>query len=322
MSSVIQFSGTVLILLLSLFACESPTRTVEQGDVVNLYSNQLSATDQDLFAAFESASGLKVNIISRPGGKILERINTLGDDSTNADVLVLKGGEYLYQAQQAGILDTLPSSSFLDAVPNHLQDDDQQWLGLAYSAYAIAYRRDSVDTLQVQRYQQLADERWQNRLEMAEEQEAYHSLLASLMADEGRELTQSWWNSLLKNRDTNPDSLTLLQLTNSANYRNLPDWGLLFPQPEAYLQLTGAALREGAPQPKRAEALFNYLFSREFLRKYAERYRLFPARTDVEPPSSLYSPATFRKDTTAQSRIARLANNLPPLPQVQETVTP
>ena len=305
MSSVINFLGAALILLTSLAACEPPVREVERGDVVNLYSNQLSASDQELFAPFERASGLKVNIIFRPGGKIIERINELGDDSTNADILLLQGVGNLHQAKEDGLLDTLPNSSFFNAVPAQLRDMDQQWLSLGYSAYAIAYRRDSVDTLQVQTYQQLADTAWQDKLLLLEKKEAYTSLLASMLAEEDRGTIQDWWTQLLENRSTQADSLAWLRLTHTAAYRPDPEWGLLFPRPQTYLEVVVVGIREQAPHPVRAEALFNYLFSRVFISRFTEKYRYYPSRADIQASDALPSPAEFQADTTAQNRIAR-----------------
>ena len=90
MSSAIRILG-IIMLTLSVFACDRSSRMVQRGEVVNLYSNCLSATDQDLFLPFETASGLKVNIISKPNYQVLDRILSLGEDSTNADVLLLRG---------------------------------------------------------------------------------------------------------------------------------------------------------------------------------------------------------------------------------------
>ncbi len=322
MSSAIRILG-IIMLTLSVFACDRSSRMVQRGEVVNLYSNCLSATDQDLFLPFETASGLKVNIISKPNYQVLDRILSLGEDSTNADVLLLRGVAYLNQAKQSDMLDTLPNSSLLRAIPDHLQDDEQRWLSLGYSTYVIAYLRDSVDSLQVRRYEQLTDERWKGKMAFsAEDEDFFVSLLASLMADESKATVQDWWRGLQDSQDGTPDSLRQLLLTNTSDYIVRPGWQLQFLQPETYLQLTGVGIRRNAPHPGRTTALFNYLFSNSFMKQFAESKRLFPSRQDVDIPSSLPGIDRFQVDTTSQSRIARLTEKARALITDETEATP
>jgi len=314
-------SYSILFLLFGwLCACDTSPRTVKRGEVVNLYSNALTASDQALFTPFEQASGIRVNIINDAGENILARIRQHQGDSLNADVLLLEGINYLQQAKQQALLDTLPNNSFSSAIPANLRDEDGQWLGLGYSAFAIAYRRDSVDTLQIQRYQQLADGQWQNKVRvMGSSRRFYPSLLASMIADEGREETESWFNTMLQHQEGTADSLALIKLVNTATYTptaennrkrvNTAAEGLLFPGPETYLHISGAAIQADAPHPERAQALFNYLFSRDFMQQYAEKHRLYPSRPDVRTPTALARSVRFQADTTAQSRIARFAGD-------------
>lgn len=289
-----------------------------------MYSNCLSASDQALFKPFETASGLKVNIISEADAQLFERIRKLESDSTNADVLLLRSTASLYRAKQAGMLDTLPNSSFLRTIPARLRDEEDSWLTLGYSAFAMAYRRDSLDSLQVQEYAQLADERWEDRTVLPGQDDSFYiSLLAAYIADQGEEAAQNWWRGLQEARQKEADSLSLLQLINTATYHSESAWALRFPQPEAYLQLTGVGIRKDAPHPDRAEALFNYLFSREFMRRFAEKHQLYPSRPDVDAPSALPAPGRFRADTTAQARIARLTEDARTLlKRTGEEVTP
>ena len=309
MSSAIPYFLSVLLLFF-LAACDPTPRQVVRGEVVNLYSNCLTASDKALFTPFETASGLKVNIISEADTPLFERIRRQGNDSTNADVLILRGTASLYRAKQTDILDTLPSSSFLSTIPVYLRDEEDSWLTLGYSAFAMAYRRDSLDDLQVQRYAQLADEKWKGRVVLPRQDDSFYlSLLAALMADTGEETASDWWRALYEAHQTEADSLSLLQLINTSTYGSEPEWALRFPQPETYLQLTGVSIRKNAPHPDRAAALFNYLFSREYMRRFAERHQLYPSRPDVDAPAALPAPGQFQPDTTARARIARLTEN-------------
>jgi len=304
MSFLAKLLATAIITTAFLPACDSSERTIERGDVVNLYSNTLTSSDQQLFEPFEKASGLRVNIIFGMGEELVKRASARKHDSTNADLLLLRGIEHLRTAQESNLIDTLFDGSFFTAVPSHLRGEDRQWLGLAYSTLPIAYRADSLDSLQVRNYQQLAEERWQGRIFIPQDEEVATALLAAHLAGQGREATKTWWGSLLRNRTDSLDSLSLLQIAYVKNYQPDEDWRLVFPQPETYLQVTGLALCTYAPRPAYAKSLFTYMFSRAFVKRYCEKYRLYPGRTDVEQPATLVPAAAFQPDTTAQDRIA------------------
>jgi len=296
---------TLLVLLYFLSACEPTARTVEQGEVVNLYSNAIWVDDQSLFSAYENTSGVRVNIISESGDQLLERMVRLKGDSTNADVILFKGTDYLRKADHKGLLDTLENSSYASLIPDLLKSQKQKWIGLGYSAFVISYLRDSVDTLQIQRYQSLADPQWQGKIGLNNEKGAYTPLLAAMLADWESQATQSWWDTM-KQSQISTDTLAQIRLVDTS--WPMPDqasWGILVPEPEVYVQITGVAINEVAPHPARAESLFNFIFSSNFMRNYAQRHQLYPSHLDVEAPGVLPTISPQQIDTTLQTNINR-----------------
>lgn len=321
---MVKFCWVFVFLLLFISACDSSTREVQRGEVVNIFSNALKASDRSLFYPFERSSGVRVNIIYESGNRIIQRLMQQQQDSVLADLVLLEGITYLQQAKQAGLLDTLSQGSIVNTIPSHLRDPNLQWLSLGYSANVIGYLRDSVDTLQVQRYADLANPGWKNKLGWGIKNKAmYQSQLASMIADQGEELTARWMEGVSKNMvDTTnyraarhfaiADSSAWLGLLNTAEYirlkRNHPSTGLLFPSPQAYLHIVGVGIAHKAPHPARASLLLNYLFSRDVMQQYADRYCLYPARPDIEVPARLRRLGKIRPDTTAQGDIARFVD--------------
>ncbi|MEK6480882.1 extracellular solute-binding protein [Catalinimonas sp. 4WD22] len=320
-----KFYWILLFLLCSIFACDSPPPTVQQGDVVNVYTNALNTADRKLFTAFERSSGVRVNIISDTGEQIIERLVQQQQDSVMADLILLEGITYLQQAKQAGLLDTLSQGSIVNAVPNHLRDRNLQWIGLGYSANAIAYLRDSVDTLQVRSYAELTNPEWRRKVGWgARNKNIYYSQLASMLADQGSE-AEKWISELpdnlvdsIQNRSSAhfsiSDSTAWLALMNTAEYvkhhngdKRFQSAQLIFPTPATYLHLTGVSILYEAPHPAQARALLNYLFSRDIIAQYTRSHFLYPARPDIEVPASLSNLKLVRADTTSQSDIARFA---------------
>jgi iron(III) transport system substrate-binding protein len=319
-----KFYWVLIFLVGAMYACDSSTREVQRGEVVILYSNILTSADQSLFTAFERASGVKVNIINETAPRLINRLIQQQQDSMQADLILLEGIAYLQQAKEAGLLDTLSQGSIVNAIPTHLRDSTLQWLGLGYSANLIAYLPDSVDTLQIQHYAELADPKWKNKLGLGIRKKAiYQSQLAAMLADQGEAATAEWLHEISTNRiDTNTyrsaklftiaDTSAWLSLMNTAEYtktqsRNSTAPGLIFPNPEAYLHITGVGIVPGAPHPARARLLLNYMFSREVMQQYASTHYLYPIRPDVEVPASLRRLGKFRADTTSQSKVARFA---------------
>lgn len=312
-----------IFLITGMFACDPPTREVQRGEVVNIFSNTLTSADRQLFAAFERSSGIKVNIFNETASQLIDRLIQQQQDSMLADLILLEGIAYLEQAKQTGLLDTLSRGSIVNAIPAPLRDNNLQWLGLGYSVNAIGYLRDSVDTLQVRQYADLADPAWKNKVGWGTKKEAvYQSQLASMLADQGEEFTAEWINRLSGNLVdtlkrsaklfTISDSSAWLGIVNTAEYaQNIRSKNakatppaLVFPTPEAYLHLSGVGIASGAPHPTRAHLLLNYLFSRDVMQQYTSRHYLYPARSDVEIPASLRNLGALRPDTTLQSNIA------------------
>jgi len=310
-----RFFCKYIPLLLALYACDSSPRLVEQGEAVIVYSNILTSSDQYLFTAYEKSSGVKVNIVHENGARIISRLSQA--DSMPADLLILNGLQYLQEAKQAGLLDTLSASSLFSAIPAHLKDNSRQWLGLAYSADAIAYLKDSVDTLQIQQYEALTDIKWQSKLSLGLKRETLHTHLATMIAIQNTQNAEDWLFSLKQNladssRQGLPkftalnDSSAWLALVNTAEYAasSSRKTALLFPLGGAYLHLSAAGITKEAPHASRARTLLSYLFSRDVMRNFAEAYYLYPARTDVPSPQSLNRLGILKADSSAQSRIA------------------
>lgn len=311
-----------------MFACDSSTREVQRGDVVNIFSNTLTSADRSLFTAFERASGIKVNIISESASQLINRMIQQQQDSSLADLILLEGITHLQQARQAGLLDTLSPGSIVSTIPAHLRGPNLQWLSLGYSANVIGYLPDSIDTLQVRRYADLADPKWENKLGWGTKSKAiYQSQLASMLVDEGQDATTRWINGLAENIvstnnspasaarfSTISDTSVWLGLINTAEYAKSIDGdkpgspGLISPSPETYLHITGVAIASNAPHPARARLLLNYLFSREVIQQYANMHYLYPARPDAEVPPKVSSLGQFKADTSSQAYIARFAD--------------
>lgn len=290
---------------------------MERGEVVNVYSDFLRADDEVLFDAFEQQTGLRVNLIIAKAEHIWNRLED-APDSTTADLFMLKGISQLQKATRDGLLDSIPNVNLLRMIPEHLRDDQNLWTTMAYNVYGITYRTDSVDSIQLRSYADLSAGQWQEKLALEGNVMHYQSLVAAMLADQGREATENWLRGLEQNVQAagsrQLDSSLWLKLTDTKAYfleagekkADVPQ-AFLFPATEAYLQIMGVGIYKEAPHPERARRLLAYLLSREVMRQTAEQWQAYPASSEVAIPAALQQLSSFQPDTTAQSIIGRYA---------------
>jgi iron(III) transport system substrate-binding protein len=290
--------------LLTLLACSSPEQQVIRGEVVNVYSDFLRMNERAIFDDFEQQSGLKVNLVHARPGRVLSRIQE-APDSLTADLILLQGAGQLHRAAEEGLLDSIRSLNLLQAVPPQLQDSSRRWASLNYDAYGLSYPADSLDSLQIATYAEMAEAPWREKIRLTSPPQRYQSLLAAMMADRGRSATREWLDALTPadSLASRADSVQWLQLTSTQNHlqeNQGSKWS--FPREQVYLHIRGVGLHRRAPHPERARRLLAYLLSREVMQQMAEQWQAYPASAEVSPPATLQRLGRMQPDTTSQNK--------------------
>ncbi|MCA1990434.1 MAG: Fe(3+) ABC transporter substrate-binding protein [Coleofasciculus sp. S288] len=193
-----------------------PAPVVAQQPVVNLYSARHYDTDNELYESFTRKTGIKVNLVEADADQLIERIQSEGANSP-ADVLITVDAGRLWRAKEAGLLQPISSEVLEAAVPENLQDPDNQWFGLSKRARVIIYNRDKVNPSELSSYEDLADPKWKGRILIRSSSNVYNqSLTGSLLAAHGSQKTEEWARGMVANFARPPEGNDTAQIKAAA----------------------------------------------------------------------------------------------------------
>jgi iron(III) transport system substrate-binding protein len=191
--------ASVLTLLAVSGGLAMPAAAKADDSEVNLYSARKEALIKPLLERFTKETGIEVNLVTGKADALLERLKSEGDNSP-ADLLVTVDAGNLYRAKEAGLTQTVESETLVEAVPPTYRDPEGHWFGLSLRARPIMYATDRVEPGELSTYEDLADERWRERICIRSSSNVYNqSLVASIIAANGAEATEEWASAIVAN---------------------------------------------------------------------------------------------------------------------------
>ena len=166
---------------------------------VNLYSARKEQLIKPLLDKFTQQTNIKVNLVTGSADALLKRLSVEGRNSP-ADVLITTDAGRLHRAKSVEVLQPVTSDILNKAVPEHLRDPESYWFGLSVRARPIFYVKGKVDPSELSTYEALDDEKWAGRVCIRSSGNIYNqSLVASLIAADGIEKTESWAKAFVSN---------------------------------------------------------------------------------------------------------------------------
>jgi len=185
---------TILGFLIALFA------NITFASEVNVFSARHYDSDVQLYEKFTAKTGIKVNIVSGKDKALQKRIAEEGKDS-KADLYITADAGRLGEFQAKGLFQKGASSKAIKAsVPSNFRTS--YWTGIAKRARIIYYspERVSASDLQGMTYENLADPKWKGKVVIRKSNNVYNqSLVASLIANNGKKATAEWAKGLVAN---------------------------------------------------------------------------------------------------------------------------
>lgn len=314
---------------------------------LNVYSARHYDADKQLYAAFEEATGIEINLIEGKGNELLARLKQEGRNSP-CDVFVTVDAGNLWAADEAGVFQAVESEVLNERVPAHLRQEDGRWYGLSVRARCIFYSREKVDPAELSTYEALAEPRWKGRVLIRSSSNVYNqSLVGSLIARHGEEQTEAWARGLVANLARKPQGGDTDQIravaagegdvavANSYYYARLvksekPEdrevvrkVGIFFPNQSGregqkgsgtHVNVSGAGVARHSPNRAAAVRFLEFLVSDEAQRIFAEGNNEFPAvaAAPVDPVLKPWLAHEFDTETTAEEfgRLGRKALQL------------
>lgn len=332
--------GLAAATFFGLSACQSDNGPTEEAQnqpsngsilegALNLYSSRHYDTDKDLYAQFEAATGVELNLIEADDDELIERIKSEGANSP-ADVLITVDVARLFRAQEEGLLQAIASEKLDQAIPANLRADDGSWYGLTKRARVIVYDQREVNPEALSSYENLADPQWQGKICIRSSSNVYNqSLVAAMLVANGEEATKTWLEGFVANFAREPEGndtaqikavaagecdlalvnsyyVARLQQSESPEDREVvANLGVFFPTlggVGTHINVSGAGVVASAPNRENAIAFLEYLATPEAQEIFANNNNEFPAVAGLAPNETVAAFGDFVESDLAISQ--------------------
>ncbi|MCX7546936.1 Fe(3+) ABC transporter substrate-binding protein [Xanthomarina sp. F1114] len=308
----------------------STEKEMVKDQVVNVYTHRHYEPDQNIFRMFEEKTGIKVKVINASADELIQKMKMEGKQSP-ADVLITVDAGRLSRAKDQGLLQSIESNILENAIPKHLQDEDNQWFGLTKRARIIAYSKDRVKPEDLSTYEDLVNPKWKGKILVRSSSNIYNqSLMASIIANNGEEAAKSWAEGIVANMARSPkgsdrDQVKAvvagegdLAIVNSyyiGKMLNSPDpeevktakqIGLFFPNQEdrgTHINVSGAGVAKYAPNRANAILFIEYLISEEAQKVFTDANYEYPILESVEPVQDIKDWGDFKEDNLELNKL-------------------
>ena len=320
-----------LILLFALFGNTLLTNEV------NVYTSRHYDSDTALYKEFTKETGIKVNIISGKGSALLERIKSEGKNSP-ADIFFTVDAGNLWKVQKEGLFQSIKSKKVLSSVPLKLRGPNNEWTAIAKRARVVFYNPKKISPSEIQNvtYEDLANEKWKNRVVIRSSSNMYNqSLVASLIANLGERNTEIWAKNFVKNFARKPQGNDRSQIIAVANgeadlaIANSYYIGIMlsgsagkeqleaakkvkmhFPNQNdrgVHINISGAGILKNSPNTSNANTFLEFLLSKRVQKYMVDRSYEYPILNEVLPSMEISSfGLNFKEDNASVKQFGEL----------------
>jgi iron(III) transport system substrate-binding protein len=324
---------TLLVVATTAFLASSAFAATEPEKLLNLYSSRHYQTDESLYANFTKQTGIRVNRIEAGEDPLIERLKNEGTASP-ADVLVTVDAGRLWRAEQLGLFQPVKSKVLEARLPEHLRAANEQWFGFSARARVIVYNKATVNSADVQNYEDLANPKLKGKVCTRSGSHVYNlSLMSALIEHWGERKAEDWARGVVANFARAPkggDSDQILAvaagecgvaISNSYYYVRLlksdkPEdkkamqaVALVWPNQKntgTHMNISGAAVLKSAPHRDAAVQYLEYLASDAAQNYFANGNNEWPVVKGVKVDNAaLASLGNFKMDTLNVSALGK-----------------
>ena len=312
---------TYLLLLSILFSCES----VKEVQEVNLYSQRHYAVDELQYENFTKLTGIKVNVTKANADELIQRLKNEGN-KTEADLFITVDVGKLWQAGDMGLLQKINSQIINPNINPSLLDKNNYWVPVTYRSRILVYSNERVDKSELSSYEDLASDKWKDRILVRSSSNSYNqALMSSLVANLGIEETQKWSAAIVKNFARNPkgndrdqvkaiaagqgdvaivNSYYIGLLLSSQNEEELnagKSVSVFFPnqaenQRGAHINVSGIALTKNSKNKENAIKLIKYLQTDDAQKTYVNNTYEYSVNPLISPNEIVRGWGDFKMD--------------------------
>ena len=311
----------VSVLLIS-FSCDSNKNKTNE---INIYSQRHYAVDELQYKNFTEETGIKVNVTKANADELIQRLKLEGESSP-ADLFITVDVGKLWQAGDMNLLQKINDSTVTKNIDKNFLDPNDYWVPITYRSRIIVYSNERVKENELSTYEDLANEKWKNRLLIRSSSNSYNqALMSSLIANLGSDVAEDWSKKIVDNLARDPkgndrdqvkaiaagqgdvaivNSYYIGLLLSSENEEEVnagKSISVFFPnqgdgQRGSHINVSGVALAKNAPNKSNALKLIKYLTSDEAQEIYVNNTYEYSVKPNIEPNDIVKEWGTFRKD--------------------------
>ncbi|NQY07464.1 MAG: Fe(3+) ABC transporter substrate-binding protein [Flavobacteriaceae bacterium] len=313
---------------------EKETEKVEEKEqFITLYTHRHYDTDKEIFKKFEEKTGIEVKVVKASADELIQKMESEGDQSP-ADLLITVDAGRLVRAKAKGLLQSASSEIINKTIPAHLKDADNNWFGLTKRARIIVYDKNKVKPEDLSTYEALTEDKWKSKILIRSSGNIYNqSLLASIIANNGKEKATEWAEGMVNNFARSPkgndrdqvkailagegelaviNTYYLGKLINSEDENEVNAGNavsVFFPNQEgrgAHINISGIGMAKNAPNKENAIKFIEYLVSKEVQEIFANANYEYPVNPEASPSKLLNSWGAFKEDQLPLTKLGEL----------------
>ena len=312
----------ISVLLIS-FSCDTDKNTTNE---INIYSQRHYAVDELQYKIFTEETGIKVNVTKANADELIQRLKLEGESSP-ADLFITVDVGKLWQAGDMNLLQKINDSTVTKNIDKNFLDPNDYWVPVTYRSRIIVYSNERVKENELSTYEDLANEKWKNRLLIRSSSNSYNqALMSSLIANLGSDIAEDWSRKIVDNLARDPkgndrdqvkaiaagqgdiavvNSYYIGLLLSSEKDEELEAGkavSVFFPnQAEgergAHINVSGIALTKNSPNKENALKLIKYLTSTKAQQTYVDNTYEYSVLPSIDPNEIVKNWGNFKKDT-------------------------
>lgn len=326
-------AGSLFRVVISFCAALAVAVPVAAAETVNIYSARKEALIKPLLDQFTQDTGIEVKLVTGKADALLQRLKSEGRNSP-ADLLLTTDAGRLHRAKEAGVLAPVQSDTLIGSIPANYRDPEHYWFGLSMRARPILYVKGKVKPSELSTYEALAEPKWKNRICIRSSDNIYNqSLVASMIASDGAQQTETWAEGFVKNfarppRGGDRDQIKaaaagvcdiaiantyylamMLTGDDSAQRQAAEKVAVFWPNQEGrgtHVNVSGIGMTAAAKNRDNARRLMEYMVSEAAQRWYADTNHEYPVVEAVPASDTLRAWGDFKADDLNLSRLGEL----------------
>jgi len=323
----------ILGILISCTTEKSSDETAKDKQSITLYTHRHYDTDKAIIKKFEDKTGITVNVVKASADELMQKLESEGDQSP-ADLLMTVDAGRLVRAKEMGLLQSVESDFLTTTIPEQFRDSDNNWFSLTKRARVIVYDKNRVNVDELSTYEALTEAKWNNKILIRSSGNIYNqSLMASIIANKGKENAKIWAEGMVNNFARTPKGndrdqvkailagegdLAIVNTYYIGNMINSEDpneveagnaISIFFPNQAGegtHINVSGIGITKYAPNKKAAIEFVEFLASKEIQELFAEANYEYPVNPNAESSELLKSWGSFKEDSLALAKLGEL----------------